>query len=152
MACAYCLKDDSKPKDHVPPRTIFPKSVRMSLQNNLIKVSCCSSCNQKFAQGLDPNFKVLLGLRVGAAPDSTNPIMQEYFKEMLSTLSNGKQKLRQKLIKQIIQVNNNAPCGCPRPLTPRYEFVLQCRTHLQGGNNVRRFRGVYLSRSGKAEP
>ncbi len=107
MLCAYCSSENANTKDHVPPKLIFPKSIRPTLQNNLIKVPCCFKCNNHFGKLLDPYFKILLGFRIGADPESSDIVMKEYFNEMMQVLNNGQQKLKQKLSSQVSHVNPN---------------------------------------------
>jgi hypothetical protein len=59
VLCVLCGKINATTKEHVPPRSIFPKP----RPNDLITVPACFNCNNDSSQ-TDESFKVHLGLHV----------------------------------------------------------------------------------------
>lgn len=49
MLCTYCGKKPGTTKDHVIPKSLFPKP----RPNDLVTVKCCKDCNKKFKQDED---------------------------------------------------------------------------------------------------
>lgn len=56
--CVYCGSTAFLTKDHVPPKSIFPRP----LPNDLITVPCCRKCNKGFEKD-DRYFATILSLR-----------------------------------------------------------------------------------------
>ena len=56
--CTYCGQYGSLTKDHIPPKTIFPKP----RPNNLITIPCCLICNGA-AKKDDEYFGIMMALR-----------------------------------------------------------------------------------------
>ena len=44
-SCIYCGNTEDLTKDHIPPKTLFPKP----RPSNLITVPCCKNCNGSFS-------------------------------------------------------------------------------------------------------
>jgi hypothetical protein len=58
--CTYCGRNPATTRDHVPPRSIFPKP----LPQNLVTVPACRKCNGGFSD-LDDLFALFVSLQAG---------------------------------------------------------------------------------------
>lgn len=78
-ACVYCGAAGPLTRDHIPPRSLFPRP----RPSNLITVPCCQHCNAA-ASGQDEYFRVALALH-GNALD--HPGLQGLRPEVIRALS-----------------------------------------------------------------
>ena len=58
-SCIYCGSGENLTRDHIPPKTLFPKP----RPSNLITVPCCENCNGSFSLD-DEYFQIMLSLRI----------------------------------------------------------------------------------------
>lgn len=58
-SCIYCGSTDDLTKDHIPPKTLFPKP----RPSNLITVPCCENCNSSFSLD-DEYIQVMFSMRI----------------------------------------------------------------------------------------
>lgn len=58
-SCIYCGSGEDLTRDHIPPKTLFPKP----RPSNLITVPCCKNCNGSFSLD-DEYFQIMLSLRI----------------------------------------------------------------------------------------
>ena len=73
-SCTYCGKLGAPTKDHVPPKCLFPKSVRQ----NLIRVPACEQCNNS-AKLDDEYFRAVVSM-ASEDPDAIAIWKQRVFK------------------------------------------------------------------------
>ena len=55
--CVFCGTEDATTRDHIPPKSVFPKNHR----DNLLTVPSCENCNGE-SNNDDEMFKVMIGL------------------------------------------------------------------------------------------
>ncbi|MBK6957784.1 MAG: hypothetical protein IPH22_04760 [Nitrosomonas sp.] len=70
--CAICGLNEAITRDHVPPKSIFPKP----RPENLITVPACSDCNNG-ASDLDDLFKVYLSMHAASGSDIARRLFTE---------------------------------------------------------------------------
>lgn len=77
--CAYCGIENAPTKDHIPPKSLFPKP----RPHDLITVPSCFACNTRFQKD-DDYFWLTLSIR---AENSGNPAAEEASTRAISNLS-----------------------------------------------------------------
>lgn len=72
VLCAICGVNPSTTKDHVPPKSLYPKPRDNNL--NLHTVPACAHCNNGASQD-DEVFKMLVGIDTGEHQDSPQKVI-----------------------------------------------------------------------------
>jgi hypothetical protein len=80
--CAFCSKRKATTRDHIPPKCLYPESIRPGL--NLITVPSCPECNNELS-GDEEHFRNLIVTGGGR-----NLIVDELFKKVLRGLERAK--------------------------------------------------------------
>lgn len=93
--CGFCGKEYATTKDHIPPKSIFPKPRPL----DLITIPSCRKCNNGSAI-LDEKFKAYLGLHVAQSGETG----KNFFNTSLRTI-----KYNLKLKREIF--SNTKPIG-----------------------------------------
>ncbi|WP_440995544.1 HNH endonuclease [Arhodomonas sp. SL1] len=93
--CAICAEHEATTRDHVPPKSIFPRP----RPGNLITVPACAECNNG-ASDLDDLFKVYLSMQAAA----NSEIAARLFREKTVRTLKRNQRLLNKLQEESAQI------------------------------------------------
>jgi hypothetical protein len=99
--CVICGTNPKTGRDHLPPKSIFPKP----RPSDLIRVPACDSCNMG-RSGLDEEFKVSIGLQAGHGEEG-----ERLFCEQTSRTLSHNQRLKAELLSSIKEVELKTPEG-----------------------------------------
>jgi len=69
--CAYCGVESSNEKDHIPPKSLFPKP----RPSNLITIPCCSKCHRPTSKD-DEYFKSMMLMSHNNTSDSAKEVLE----------------------------------------------------------------------------
>lgn len=86
--CAFCSKRKATTRDHIPPKCLYPESVRPGL--NLITVPSCLECNNELSDD-EEHFRNLIVTGGGR-----NLVVDQLFKKVLRGLERAKSNYKLK--------------------------------------------------------
>lgn len=102
IKCAICGIREATSRDHIPPKSIFPKP----WPNDLITVPACYQCNSGSSPD-DEEFKVGISLLAGTETSLTR---QLWDKGTMPTLAHNR-KLHREIVSGMIDVDVQTPAG-----------------------------------------
>lgn len=137
LLCVLCGVNIASTRDHVPPKTIFPKP-----RPNLITVPACFDCNNS-ASDMDDLFKVYLSMHAA----ENNDIARRLFTEKTTRTLRHNESLLRRIHKESKRISIKNEQG---KLESRLGVLWDSKAH----NEVigRTIRGLYFHHSGKPMP
>ena len=95
--CIYCNEREANERDHVPPKSLFPKPA----PSNLITVPACSLCNRGFSKD-EEYFRTIVS---GLAQTDRHPASQQLRKDKILKGLERRPKLASKIMSTVVPVN-----------------------------------------------
>ena len=95
--CIYCESSKNLSRDHIPPKNLFPASMR----DNLITVPCCVLCNNGFSKA-EEYFRVIISTYAGA---ESNSVAKTLFETKIRRGLERRPKLASKVMSTVVSVD-----------------------------------------------